>query len=444
MKNIFKSLYISTLFYQLLGAVILLFVLSFGFPFLFVPAQTALALLLVVTVADGALLFRKSVAFSGERHTPKMLSLGNLQHIKLTIENRSPFTFALKVIDELPFQLQIRHQEFSFALQGQSVKEITYPIRPVKRGSYLFGNARLFLATSLGLLQRRYTLPLQKAVPVFPSIMDMKQFELMTVAKISFQEGIKKIRRIGQSHEFEQIKNYTAGDDFQRINWKASSRGLGLMVNHYEDEKSQQVFAIIDKSRTMKMPFDGMTLLDYAINSALVIANTSLRKKDKAGLITFAEQVNTIIKPSRLSGQLRAILQALYSEQEGQADANFERMYQVVRKTINGRSLLFLYTNFESLYAMQRVLPIIRQLNKQHLLVVIIFENTELLQYASSPAENLEEIYFKTIAQKLNYDKKEIAKELTQYGIQTIFTKPQHLSLNVINKYLELKSRGLI
>ena len=61
-----------------------------------------------------------------------------------------------------------------------------------------------------------------------------------------------------------------------------------------------------------------------------------------------------------------------------------------------------------------------------------------------NPADNLKEIYHKAVAEKFTYDKKLIVKELTQHGIQALLTAPETLTVNTINKYLELKARGMI
>jgi hypothetical protein len=62
----------------------------------------------------------------------------------------------------------------------------------------------------------------------------------------------------------------------------------------------------------------------------------------------------------------------------------------------------------------------------------------------SAPATNVEEVYTKTIAEKFAFEKKLIAKELQQYGILSILTPPRDLTINTINKYLELKARQAI
>ena len=194
----------------------------------------------------------------------------------------------------------------------------------------------------------------------------------------------------------------------------------------------------------MKMPFSGLSLLDYSVNSSLVIANTALQKQDKAGLITFSDQVDNVVLADRSRTQLKKILEGLYRVGESKLDADYERMYVQLRRMVRGRSLIFLFTNFETVHAMERVLPVLRKINKSHLLVVIIFENKELTDYYNDTKLTLKDIYYKTIAHKLATDREQIAHEFRHYGIQHIFTQPEHLSINAINKYLELKSRGMI
>ena len=128
----------------------------------------------------------------------------------------------------------------------------------------------------------------------------------------STEAGVKKIRKIGQSMEFEQIKEYVKGDDYRSINWKATARKEGLMVNNYTDERSQQIYCLINKGRVMKMPFDGMTLLDYAINASLVLSNVALTRQDKAGIITFEKSLDTFLQADKKPTQMNLLLESLY------------------------------------------------------------------------------------------------------------------------------------
>jgi uncharacterized protein (DUF58 family) len=244
--------------------------------------------------------------------------------------------------------------------------------------------------------------------------------------------------------EFEQIKDYVMGDDIRNINWKATAKKNHLMVNQYQDEKSQPVYSVIDKGRVMKMPFDELSLLDYAINATLVISNIAMKKQDKAGMFSFSDKIENRVVAERRSSQMNLILETLYNLKTDFVESDFSRLYIEVKRNLNHRSLLLLYTNFETLDALHRQLPYLQAISKQHLLVVIFFENTELTEFTKREAETTHQIFEQTIAEKFVYEKKLIVNELRKYGIQTILTKPENLTVNTINKYLEIKARGLL
>ncbi|RMF00789.1 MAG: DUF58 domain-containing protein, partial [Bacteroidetes bacterium] len=353
-------------------------------------------------------------------------------------------SFHLTVIDELPVQLQVRDFSLRVDLAAGAQQQLTYTIRPTERDAYHFGRILLYLSTRLGLLERRYIQEAGVELPVYPSIIQMKQLALRAFDRTSRSGGVKKMRRIGHSYEFDQIKNYVRGDDYRSINWKATGRRGELMVNQYEDERAQQIYCIIDKSRAMRLPFYGLTLMDYAINSSLALSNIILRKHDQAGLFTFSDKVGTVLKADSRPAQLNRILQALYQEKEREAEANYELLYYFSRKLISGRSLLLLYANFESMYALDRVLPILRRVAAFHVLVVVFFKNTEIEDYVEQPATTVEDIYQQTIGRKLLTEKNDMVQKLRQYGIQAVLTRPEELSINTLNKYLELKARGVI
>lgn len=439
-----KNLYLTRRFFIAYGGVIFLFVLSYSFDWLMPFAQTAFVVVCGVVLADIGLLFNKNADLSATRRTPKLMSLGDANRITLDISNRSNQGFTVRLIDEIPFQFQKRDFEMNLVLTANEARRTEYELTPTERGEYHFGKINLFAESFLGLIQRRFQSDVEKMVPVYPSVIQMKNMELKAFKQIAHQSGIKKIRRLGHSYEFEQIKNYVAGDDFRAINWKATSRHNGLMVNQYEDERSQQVYCIIDKSRVMKMPFGGLTLMDHSINAALVMSNIILQKKDKAGLLSFSDKLGSTLAADNSPNQLGRILHELYREKEGKGEASYELLYYAVHRLVRGRSLLLLFTNFESQFALERVLPTLRKINNMHVLVVVFFINTEIEEFAKQEAKTTEDIYHQTIAQKFRDEKTQMMQKLRQYGIQTILTRPEDLNINTINKYLELKSRGVI
>ena len=437
-------MYLTNRFFWILGAIMAGFALAYPFGWLFPLAQIALGMGVALLLADVLLLYARRPRISCERRLSTVFSLSDPNEVTIAVENQGNVHFNLTVTDELPAQFQRRDFEIRCQLSPGQPYLAKHALRPLSRGVYHFGNINVFASTRLGLVERKLVFKQPQEVAVYPSIIQMKQYELRAMQHIAHETGIKKMRRIGHSYEFEQIKNYVEGDDYRSINWKASSRRATLMVNQYEDERSQQVYCIIDKSRVMKMPFEGLSLMDYAINTVLAISNIILKKQDKAGLLTFSDVIGATLKAERDSSQLKRILESLYREKERPGEANYELLYEGVRRLIGMRSLLLLFTNFESSYALERALPTLRRLNRSHLLVVVFFENTEIRKLASEDVQKTADIYRQTVARQFLQDKKEMVVKLRQYGIQAVLTRPEDLTLNTINKYLELKSRGLI
>lgn len=441
--RLIKGIYLTYWFFIALSGIAFVFVLAFLFPFLFVIAQLVLAGFCGLVLVELILLYLSKKPIEGKRKVLNPLSLGDDNKIKISIKSNFKFPTRIVIFDNPPYQLQLRDLHFTFILMPNNAKQVEYYINPKERGVFQFGNINVFASAVLHLVQRKIEIKVAQEVAVHPSILQMKKMELKVFAKTAIT-GIKKIRRLGNNNEFEQIKNYVQGDDFRTINWKATSRRNELMVNQYQDERAQNVYSIIDKSRTMRMPFNNLTLLDYAINSTLAFSNIILRKGDKVGLLTYSNKLGAILAAERNANQLRKIMNLLYHQKTQFLEANFDLLYQNVRNHIKGRSLIMLYTNIESEYSLKRILPLLKRINQKHLLVVIFFENTEIAKTAVMEPKNIGDIYLKTFAEKHHMDKKRIALELRKNGIQTVLTKPENLSIDTINKYLELKARGMI
>lgn len=440
----FKSIYLTNRFFLAMASIVVVLALSFVVAYLFALALGLLILLLALVGVDFYLLYAQGSVIQVKRVMAGIWSLGDTNEVKLVIQNLSGLKFDLVLYDEIPFQFQERKFEISLILGPYEQSLASYELEPKRRGEYVFGVVNSYVTGLIGFIRRKDQHGVLEKVAVFPSTVQMKKFELKSLSTASHFTGVRKIRKIGHSYEYEQIKTYVMGDDPRSINWKASSRRAELMVNQYMDEKAQQVYCILDKSRSMLMPFNGLSLLDYAINSTLVISNIVLHKNDKAGLLSFSDKLGSVIKADSKRTQLSAIYHSLYNEKEHRLEANYELLFNAIRNLVRVRSLLFLFTNFESSYAMERVLPILRKLSQFHLLVVIFFENSSIATIAESPVSTVEGVYNQTIARKFKAEKEHIIQELRKHKIQAIYTNPEQLTINTINKYLELKSRGMI
>jgi uncharacterized protein (DUF58 family) len=399
-------------------------------------------MLSILTIVDIFILYKTKNAIEVERFLPERLSNGDENKISLTLKNQYPFVAHLSLIEELPYQFQKRDFFFNQQLQKNEEKSIHYNLKPTERGVYLFGNVNVYASSPLHLATKKYILGEEKELKCYPSFLKLREFNIKAFNNATISYGSKKVRRIGNSLEFEQIKEYVSGDDIRTLNWKSTAKRNQLMVNQYVEEKSQSVYAIIDKGRAMQMHFNELSLLDYAVNATLAISNIILRKQDKAGMLSFSTKLEDWVVAERRNSQMSLISEALHNIKTNFSESDFSTLYSVVKRKITHRSLLILFTNFETIDGLNRQLPYLRALAKNHLVLVVFFKNTALDTLTNAKAENIQEVYDSIIAQKFMYEKKRIVNELKKYGIQSVLTKPEDLTGDTINKYLELKSRG--
>ncbi|MDR1884181.1 MAG: DUF58 domain-containing protein [Prevotella sp.] len=439
-----KSLYLANLFFFALALCVAGFFACFIFEEYFYPMQFVSGVFCVFILLDIFTVFRQKKGIVASRNCPDRLSNGDQNTISVSITNKYPFKARIKIVEEVPFLFQKRDLIFKTLLDAGRSEVFYYDLRPTRRGVYQFGALNVYVAGLFGFVSRRHIFGEHKDVAVYPSFIEMHKYELLAASHRLTDYGVKRIRRIGHAAEFDHIKHYIPGDDPRTINYKATARMNRLMVNAYQEEKSQPVYCLIDKGRTMKMPFNGLTLLDYAINSSLTVCSTALNKGDKAGLITFSKGIDEILPADKHRRQRNRILETLYAQQTDFKEADYERLYVTVRRKLTQRSLIILYTNFETLNGMRRQLKYLGSMAKDHLVLVAFFLNSEFNEALDAIPANMEEIFRKGIAEKLSYDKLLIVKELNRHGIYTVLSKPGNLTIDSINKYLEFKSKGLI
>lgn len=439
-----RSLYLHKGFFIYMASASACFLLSYWIPILYAIAWIITIAISVLFLSDLVLLYRFKQPIKVRRLLPDKFSNSDENPVPITITNFYPFKTNIAVIDELPVQFQKRDFNYEMHLKAGEVHDFSYNVRPVERGEYTFGFLNLYASSALRIVKRKFKFQNAQMVAVYPSFIQMQKYDFLAMSNNLTQFGLKKIRRIGNTSEFEQIKDYVQGDDFRTVNWKATAKRGELMVNQYQDEKSQPIYSIIDTGRVMKMPFNGLKLLDYAINSTLAFSNVALKKHDKVGMLTFSKTVDSFLPATQKLTYLNTILERLYNINTQFTDSDFSLLYAQLKRKVTHRSLLMLYTNFEHISALKRQLPYLQAISKKHLLVVVIFENTELDALIARDAESLQAIYHKTIAEKFSYEKRLMVKELQKHGIQSILTAPEKLSVNTINKYLEIKARGLL
>lgn len=431
-------MYLRKRFYLIALAIILVMIAGRAWLPLLWVGQGLLALLMAELIAEAMVLWFGG-RIEGSRTCADRFSNGDDNEVRLRVKSHYWLPMWLSVTDEAPVVFQRRDIAMSIRLKPATGRVLTYRLRPVRRGVYQFGRMRVFTSVLLRCMERRFTLGEAQEIKVYPSYLMLRHYELLAFSQRLTEMGIKRIRRPGNNTEFEQIKDYVKGDDYRAINWKATARTSRLMVNVYNEERSQQVFCIIDKGRLMQQTSQGMTYLDWAINAALVLSFVSIHREDKAGLITFGGKVDTFFPADRHAGQMQAILESLYRQQTAFDEADYAALVTTVGQRVQRRSLLVVFTNFATVDTARRQLPYLRQLARRHRVLVVFFRDEELEDFVEEKPTTEEGYFQRVTAEHEVANRQFIASMLRQYGMETLLVRPHDLSISVLNKYLAMR-----
>jgi uncharacterized protein (DUF58 family) len=437
-----KYIFPTKRFWITLAVVVAVFVIGYGSQIIYYGGIGIFALLIVISLYDIIKLWGIKMPISAIRRHEDRLSNGDDNPIELTVSSRYDMPVGLEIIDEVPYQFQLRDFSIKIGLNKREEKTLNYTIHPIERGEYRFGKTNIFISTKLGYIERKIIFDNDYNTKVYPSYIQLRKHMLVAATNRLDEHGQKRVRKIGRSLEFDQISKYFPGEDYRTINWKASARRGELMINRYIEEKSQPIYSVIDMGRSMRMPFENLTLADYAINSALVLSALSINKGDKSGLVTFSDTIGNNIEASNRRGQMPRILDTLYNANTFYRETGYHVVYKEINSLVKERSLLMLYTNFETTDVLNRNLPYLKAIAKRHLLVAVVFKNTEIHEAIGKDIQNPRQAAIKTIAEELEMQKTEIIATLNRSGIQTIYTTPKNLTTDTINRYLKIKAQN--
>jgi uncharacterized protein (DUF58 family) len=444
--NFLKSVYLNKSVFLIMGISMILF--SFGLlsDVFFVAGKLLLLALAVGVFFEIILLWQVKEPILFERKLPLRLSNGDKNWVQFDIFNRLSINIFATIYEDFPEQLQLRNWQKTVELKAKMPANYSYDIKPKLRGAYIWQNSVVLIRKfNYSLVSRKIIFAANQEVACYPSFEQFNKIPLKAVVN-NFKENNSEnyIRKIGQSLEFEQIKEYSSEDDYRHINWKASAKSGKLMLNQYQDERSQNIYAVIDMGRTMKLAFDQQTLLDYAINASLALSKAIIAMNDKAGIIGLVHDKVHFLQAKKDIKQFGKINDFLFNLNTDFLEANYELLYKYLRVNIQQRSLLIIFKNFDSVNALNREMPYLKAISKFHLVLVVFFENTEINKMVEAKAHDLRGIYEKTIAQNMLIQNRLIAKELHLNGIQSLCIEPSKLNLAVINKFVEIKKRQIL
>lgn len=382
----------------------------------------------------------KPVQLEVERICDEKFSMGAENEVILRLRNNSNYKLTVEMKDEIPAYFVELTTKIQFSAIPHQFTEAVYVVKPEKRGEFSFGTVHLRYKGVWGLCSRSGKFDLKKSYKVYPNIKDLRRYTLSALKKCQLQQGVKKIKSYGTGTEFESLREYSEGDDYRKINWLATARSDKLIVNTYENERNQQIFILLDASRVMNSEINYIKKLDYAVNSAFLLSDFAIKKGDNVGLMVFDDAVTRFIKPGKGMVQFQLIADNLYNVEEKFVTADFENALVYLNNQQKRRSLLCIFTELFNADEAVRLVKTLKSLAKNHIPLVITIKDTRLEEIAEKNVNELEDLFNKTASIKISEERAKAAQILSSAGIPAVDVAPDKLSIEVLNKYLQMKA----
>lgn len=414
-----------------------------GTPFLVFAAIYDLALF-GAAIAD-LLLSEREAALDVSRQTDQRFYIGMENDVEVRAENRSSRHVVVRLKDEYPSELRLTgSREAALSLAPNEVASFRYSLHPTSRGGYAFGDVVGRIRGRFGLVWRQARWALAETVPVYPNIHEARKNELYAHRSRQLRVGRRRVRYKGQGREFESMREFVNGDEIHHISWPATARRGKLITREYTVERSQNVVVMLDTGRLMTARIGELTKLDHAINATLSIAYVALAGGDNVGLQVFGRRVTTWLPPSHQRDQLPKILEALYAIEPSMVEPSYARAFNHLGVSCRRRSLVVILTDLVDEEASAELLAHTRLLIPRHLPLIVTIGDSDLRALVAAPPSAVEEVYRQSVAEQLLRQREAALRRITHAGGLALDVPVGRLSLELVNRYLEVKERGAL
>ena len=371
------------------------------------------------------------------------LSLYEKETLSFEIYNKSNFPLNIELKDELPsFHFEAPDSLMREQVLPMSKSRLQYCTTPTKRGAFSFEGVHVRFEGRLSLCKKAYRLPLIGDYKVYPNMKNLRKYRLGICNNRIFMQGQRNLRMMGRGTSFESLREYIPGDEYRRINWKATARGNKPIVNQYEPEKNQHVYIFLDIGRPMSYTIRGNRKLDLAINTSLVLSDLINQNGDQSALLLFNSKVEGMIMPGKGAGHRNKMLEALYHIEGTRDTANYDEAFFYFKKKERHRSIIFLFTDFDTVEEAEDMLRVLPVIAKNNMIVILLMKNEGLEELGKQKVKNKEEIFTKGVAMDVLEERKRIIHTLNHRGILCIECAAEKLEYTAINKYISIKNRA--
>lgn len=379
------------------------------------------------------------------RVAEERFSLGAENRVAVAATNRARRRLTVRLKDEYPSELRLAGpREATVVVDPGETATFEYDLYPTARGAYRFGDVVGRVRGRLGLVWRRARWSLDEAVRVYPNIHEARKNELYAHRNRQLKVGRRRMRFKGQGREFESMRDFVNGDEIHHISWPSTARRGKLITREYTVERSQNVMVMLDAGRLMTARIGELTKLDHAINAALSIAYVALAGGDNVGLLTFNRRVLTYLPPSHRRDQLSAVMDALYAIEPGMIEPSYARAFNHLGANCRRRSLVVILTDLVDEEASAELLAHTRMLIPRHLPLIVTIGDSDLRAVVSSVPATVADVYRQSVAEELLRQREKALRRITHAGGLALDVPVGRLSFELVNKYLEVKERGML
>jgi uncharacterized protein (DUF58 family) len=431
-------------FFLLAGAGLVLLSLGWvGREAIYLTAIYDAALLALVLV--DYLASERAGAFKVERETEERFAMGAANRVTLKLTNRSARTVTFVVKDEYPPQMELLGtREVRMTVPAGRSRSWSYELLPTARGKYGFGNTAVRFRSRFGLIWRQLSFPTAVDVKVYPDIGEAKKNELFAHRNRRMEPGLRRMRLRGQGREFESLREFVIGDEIRHISWAATARRGKLITRQYTVERSQNVVVLLDTGRLMTARIGKLSKLDHAINATLSISYVAAAGGDNVGLVVFSRHVIGYLPPRRGHDQINRLMEALYSIEPQMIEPSYKRAFNFFEANCHRRSLVVILTDLVDRDASALLLEHTSKLVPRHLPLIVTIGDTDLRELVRAHPDSSADVYRQSVAEGILRQREEALSRIHRLGGLALDVPAGRLSLELVNKYLEVKERGLL
>ena len=392
-----------------------------------------------VMIAD-ALSITGKRHIQGERKVMHALSLGTWADVELTLHNRYRYPIKLEVFDHVPKEMEYEELPVTVSIPSRNWVKINYRIKPIVRGPVKFEKVQIRMFSVLGLWKKNVIQPLESDVRNYPNFSSVMKYSLLATDQRLNQMGILKKRRRGEGLDFHQLREYRDGDSLRQVDWKATARTNKLISRDYQEERDQQIIFLVDCGRRMLAHDDQLSHFDHTLNAILLLSHVALRQGDAVGLMTFSGDERWI-PPRKSIGNVNSILNSIYDLQPSLLSPDYSRAATELMKRQKRRALVILITNLRDEDTAE-LIPALQIMRKRHLVLLASMQETAINKLLNEKVTDFESALNHASAQHYLGYRRDAHQQIDSAGVLYTDVMPQDLPINIVNRYLEVKSSG--